>query len=143
TPDQEVALEDFRGNPLVLAFYPADFSPVCSSELALYNELLSEFRKHHAMVVGVSVDSIWSHLAFAREMNLHFPILADFHPKGAVSRQYNAYREDAGECERALYVIDEDGRIAWSHISPIGINPGADGLLNALEDLSRMHPAIR
>jgi len=136
TPDQEISLGDFRGQRLVLAFYPADFSPVCSSEMALYNEILPEFKKLNATVLGISVDSIWCHLAFAEKNNLRFPLLADFHPKGEVSRKYNAYREDAGDSERALYVIDKQGIIAWSYISPVGINPGADGILNALEDLN-------
>ncbi len=136
TPDQEVSLDDFQGQPLILAFYPADFSPVCSSEMALFNEILPEFQKHHASLVGISVDSVWCHLEFSRQKNLRFPLLADFHPKGEVARRYNAYREEAGECQRALYLIDRDGNIAWSYISPIGINPGADGLLKALEELN-------
>jgi peroxiredoxin len=137
TPDQEISLDDFRGQPLMLAFYPADFSPVCSSELSLFNELLPEFRKHNAMLLGISVDSVWCHLAFAQQSNLHFPLLADFHPKGEVAKQYNAFRDDVGECARALYVIDKEGIVAWSYISPVGVNPGADGLLGALEELSR------
>lgn len=135
TPDQEVSLDDFKGQNLVLAFYPADFSPVCSSEMALFNQVLPEFKKLDAMVLGISVDSIWCHLAFGEKNNLRFPLLADFHPKGEVARKYNAYREDDGECERALYVIDREGDVAWSYISPVGINPGADGVLQALEDL--------
>lgn len=137
TPDQHISLSDFRGQPVILAFYPADFSPVCSSEMALFNELLSEFKKFNAIMLGISVDSIWSHLAFAEKSNLRFPLLADFHQKGEVSRQYNAFRDDSGECERALYVIDAKGNIAWSYVSPVGINPGADGVLMALEDIAR------
>jgi peroxiredoxin len=141
TPDQEVSLDDFQGQPLILAFYPADFSPVCSSEMVLYNELLSEFKKHNAMVLGISVDSVWSHLEFARQNNLHFPLLSDFHPKGEVAQKYNAYQQDNGECERALYLIDGNGNIAWSYISPVGVNPGADGVLSALEELSKREAA--
>jgi len=137
TPDQKVSLEDFSGQNVILAFYPADFSPVCSSEMALYNEILPEFKKLGATVLGISVDSVWCHLAFAKESNLHFPLLSDFHPKGEVSRLYNAYRDDEGESERALYVIDKNGIIVWSYISPIGVNPGADGILEALENLSK------
>jgi peroxiredoxin len=139
TPDQTVSLSDFLGKPIVLAFYPADFSPVCSSEMTLYNELLPEFNKYNAQILGISVDNVWSHLAFAKERNLHFPILSDFNPKGKVSKLYNAYHEEDGVSERALYVIDKMGNIFWGYISPIGINPGADGILQALEDLSKTH----
>lgn len=135
TLDQEISLKDFLGKPVILAFYPADFSPVCGSELTLFNEVLPEFKKYDAQLFGISVDNIWSHLAFAKERNLHFPLLSDFNPKGEVSRMYNAYQEEDGLSKRALYVIDKDGVIAWGYISPIGINPGADGILNALEEL--------
>lgn len=135
TPDQEVSLKDFLGKPVILVFYPADFSPVCGSELTLFNEVLPEFKKYDAQLLGISVDNIWSHLAFAKERNLHFPLLSDFNPKGKVSKLYNAYQEEDGLSKRALYVIDKDGVIAWGYISPIGINPGADGILNALEEL--------
>lgn len=136
TPDQSVSLEDFRGTPVILAFYPADFSPVCGDQMALYNEVLSEFHKHHATLLGISVDSAWCHSAFAQARKLHFPLLADFEPKGAVSRLYNAYRAHEGTSERALYVIDGEGIIRWSYCSPVGVNPGADGILEALESLS-------
>jgi peroxiredoxin len=141
TPDQEITLDDFKGQPVILAFYPADFSPVCSSELVLYNQVLPEFKKHNAMVIGISVDSVWCHLAFSQQNNLHFPLLADFHLKGEVARRYSVYREDLGECDRALYLIDKDGNIAWSYISPLGVNPGADGVLRALEELNQKEAA--
>jgi len=137
TPDQKVSFEDFAGRPVVLIFYPADFSPVCGDELAVYNEILPEFQQHNAQVLGISVDNVWCHLAFTKDRNLHFPLLADFHPKGEVAKRYNAYREEEGEAERALYVIDKNGIIAWSYISPVGVNPGADGALKAVEDLDR------
>jgi peroxiredoxin len=137
TPDQTVSLSDFLGRPVILAFYPADFSPVCGSEMVLYNEILPEFKKYDAELLGISVDNIWSHLAFAKERNLQFPLLSDFNPKGAVSKLYNAYHEEDGVSERALYVIDKKGKVAWGYISPIGINPGADGILKALENLSK------
>ena len=135
TPDQRISLSDFAGRPVVLAFYPADFSPVCSNEMSLFNELIDEFRRYDAQMLGISVDNVWCHLAFAKDRNIQFPLLSDFHPKGEVSMAYNAYREQDGESERALYVIDPDGKIAWSYISPIGVNPGADGVLDALERL--------
>jgi peroxiredoxin len=135
TPDQSVSLSEFRGQPVVLVFYPEDWSPVCSDQLGLYQELLPEFQRLGAELLGISVDGIWSHLAFAKDRNLHFPLLADFEPKGEVSRRYQVYRSSDGTSERALYVIDSDGIVHWSYVSPVGVNPGADGILRALEEL--------
>ena len=135
TPSQEVRLSELRGRPVVLVFYPEDWSPVCSDQLALYQELLPEFRNHDAELIGISVDSVWSHLAFAKDRNLRFPLLSDFEPKGEIARLYRVYRAADGTSERALYVIDADGIIRWSYVSPVGINPGADGILRALENL--------
>jgi peroxiredoxin len=136
TPDQRVSLADFRGRPVVLAFYPADWSPVCGDQMALYNEMLGEFSKQKAQLLGISVDGVWCHAAFAGDRKLHFPLLADFEPKGAVARQYGAYREADGITERALFVIDAGGVIRWSFLSPIGVNPGADGIFDALEAIT-------
>lgn len=139
TPDQTVSLSDFLGKPVILAFYPADFSPVCGNQMALYNEILPEFEKYDAQLLGISVDNVWSHLAFAKANNLHFPLLSDFNPKGNVSKLYNSYDDKEGVSKRTLYVIDKDGKIIWGYISPIGINPGADGILKALENLPKTH----
>lgn len=141
TPDQKVSLEDFRGKPLVIAFYPADWSPVCSDEMALFNEVLPEFHKHQAAIVGISVDGYWCHAAFSRHNHFHFPLLADFEPKGAVAKKYGAYREQEGVCERAIFLVDKNGNIAWSYLSPVGENPGVDGVLEALENLSKREVA--
>jgi peroxiredoxin len=137
TPDQKLSLADFRGKPLILVFYPEDWSPVCSDQLALYQELLPDFRELGAELVALSVDGVWCHLAFAENRNLHFPLLADFEPKGDVARAYGVYRSTDGTSERALFVIDGDGVVQWSYVSPVGINPGADGILRALEDLAK------
>ena len=137
TPDQKLSLSELRGRPVILAFYPADWSPVCGDQMGLYNEILPEFQKHGAELIGISVDGVWCHDAFTQQRGFHFPLLADFEPKGAVSRAYGAYREDGGVSERALFVIDKDGKIAWSHLSPIAVNPGADGILDALEALPK------
>ena len=136
TPDQLVSLSDFRGSPVILAFYPADWSPVCGDQMALYNEILSEFHRFKAVILGISVDGSWCHAAFAHDRKLHFPLLADFEPKGAVARSYGVYRDADGFTERALFVIDPHGTIHWSYVSPVGVNPGADGILEALEDLA-------
>ena len=135
TPDESVGLSELRGRPVVLAFYPADWSPVCGDQMVLYNEILDEFQAFRAALLGISVDGAWCHSAFAKQNKLHFPLLADFEPKGAVARAYGVYNETDGTSERALFVIDGDGIIHWSYVSPVGINPGADGILSALEDL--------
>jgi len=135
TPDQKLKLSDFRGRRVILAFYPADWSPVCSDQMALYNETLRLFHKANAVIMGISVDSKWCHMAFAQDRKIHFPLLADFEPKGKVSKAYGAYSEEEGESHRALFVIDEHGVIHWSYLSPDGINPGADGILDALEEM--------
>ncbi len=135
TPDQRLTLSELRGHPVVLVFYPADWSPVCGDQLALYNELHTEFAQFGAQLVGISVDGVWCHRAFSETRHLHFPLLADFEPKGAVARSYGVYRESEGTTERALFVIDRDGVIRWSYVSPVGVNPGADGILLALETL--------
>jgi peroxiredoxin len=137
TPDQNLSLSDLAGRSVVLAFYPADWSPVCSDQMALYNEVLPEFNKFDAEVLGISVDGVWCHEAFARDRRLRFPLLADFEPKGAVAKRYGAYREAEGVCERALFVIDRQGVIFWSYCSPVAVNPGADGILDALERLPK------
>jgi peroxiredoxin len=136
TPDQVLHLSELRGRPVILVFYPADWSPVCGDQVSLYNEILPEFREYGAAILGISVDGVWCHAAFARDRKLHFPLLADFEPKGAVARKYGAYRDEDGTSERALFVLDGDGIIRWSYCSPIAVNPGADGILNALESIA-------
>ncbi|MBB2754602.1 UNVERIFIED_ORG: peroxiredoxin [Rhizobium aethiopicum] len=137
TPDQKLSLDDFTGRRVILAFYPADWSPVCGDQMSLYNHVLSEFRRQGADLLGISVDGPWCHQAFARDRKLHFALLSDFEPKGEVARAYGAYRGAEGVAERALFLIDEKGMIVWSYCSPIAVNPGADGILDALEAL---HP---
>jgi peroxiredoxin len=139
TPDQMVSLSEFRGRTVILAFYPADWSPVCGDQMALYNEVLPEFHKLGAEMIGISVDGTWCHAAFSSARKLHFALLADFEPKGAVARAYGVYRHHDGHSERALFVIDGDGVIRWSYCGPVGVNPGADGILEALESLRTTH----
>jgi len=142
TPDQSVSLNEFRGRPVVLAFYPADWSPVCGDQMALYNEILGEFQEFEAELLGISVDGAWCHCAFAEHNKLHFRLLADFEPKGAIARAYGVYDEKDGTSERALFVINSKGVIHWSYLSPVGVNPGANGILSALEDLKAKNEAI-
>lgn len=137
TPDQKLKLSDFSGKNVILVFYPADWSPVCGDQVTLYNEMLSIFRKYNAEILGISVDSSWCHDAFMGDRKLHFPLLADFNPKGEISKKYGVYNEENGTSKRALFVIDKDGVIQWSYLSPDGINPGADGIIDALETLNQ------
>ena len=134
-PGRTVSLSDYKGQTIILVFYPADWSPVCGDQAVLYNELNPIFQSYNAQVLGISVDGIWSHEAFANHNNLQFPLLSDFEPKGAVARMYGVYRHEDGISERALFVIDPEGIIRWSYVSPVNINPGADGILTALEEL--------
>ena len=134
-PGATLRLSSLRGRPVILVFYPNDWSPVCGDELSLFNEVLDEFRRHDAELLGISVDSVWCHQAYREARHLGFSLLADFEPKGGVARAYGAYRDAAGTSERALFVIDRDGVIRWSYLSPVKVNPGADGILTALEAL--------
>jgi len=133
---RRIALRDLRGAPVILAFYPADWSPVCGDQMGLYNEVLPEFERYGARLLGISVDGMWCHRAFTENRKLRFPLLADFEPKGAVARRYGVYREQDGTTERALFVIDAHGIIRWRYVSPVDVNPGADGILEALEAIT-------
>ena len=135
TLKRPVGPRDYRGTPLILVFYPADWSPVCTDQLALYQELMPEFERLGSELLGISVDGLWCHLAFAKDRNLRFPLLADFEPKGEVSRAYGVYRAQDGTSERALFVLDPAGVVSWSYVSPTEVNPGADGILRALEEI--------
>ena len=139
-PDRSVSLEELRGHPLILAFYPADWSPVCGDQMSLYQAVLPEFEKHRARIVGISVDGPWSHAEYAKQHGIDFPLLSDFEPKGEVARAYGVYRPEEGVSERALFVVDGDGIVRWSYVSPIDVNPGADGILQVLESLNDEAP---
>jgi peroxiredoxin len=134
-PDTTLSLDDLAGRPTVLVFYPADWSPVCGDQLSLYQTAHAQLASHDAHVVGISVDGVWCHRAFARDRGLTFPLLADFEPKGDVARRYGVYRDADGISERALFVLDADGVVRWTHVSQPGVNPGVDGILDALADL--------
>jgi len=136
SPGETISLSSLRGRPVVLAFYPADFSPVCSDQMALYQAVKSEFDRYDAQLLGISVDGVWCHRAFADSRNLSFPLLSDFQPKGEVSRAYGSFDPKTGESQRNLFVIDTSGTVFWSQASPPGVNPGADGILAALDALS-------
>lgn len=135
TPDQFLSLKDYKGKNVILAFYPADWSPVCSDEMAVFNEILEEFKKRNAQLIGISIDGPWCHAAFGKKSNFHFPLLSDAEPKGEIAKKFGVYNSKLGVCDRALFVIDKDGVITWSYLSPMGENPGADGVLDALDSL--------
>lgn len=130
---QALSLDDVRGRPAILAFYPGDWEPVSSEQLRMYQEYLAELRNFDAALIAISVDSIWSHAAFVRALGLSFPLLSDFNPKGHVSCAYQVYSDEEGRSARALFVVDPDGVVRWSRAFPINLNPGIEGTLSALE----------
>ena len=135
TLDQTLTLSGLLGQLVVLAFYPADWEPVSAEQLATLQLFLPDVRRLGAALLGLSVDGIWCHLAFARAHRLAFPLLADTEPKGAVARAYGVYRAEDATSERALFVLDAAGVIRWREVVPPCVDPGADGILTALERL--------
>jgi peroxiredoxin len=135
-PDQdgnEVSLADFRGQTVVLVFYPADFSPVCTDQLSVYQEVLPQFTERKAQLLGISVDGVFCHRAFQSHMNLDIPLLADFHPKGDVARKYGVWAEKHGVSARALVLVDGEGTVEWAYRSPTLEVPGANLIFDALD----------
>jgi peroxiredoxin (alkyl hydroperoxide reductase subunit C) len=132
---EPVRLRDLRGRPVVLVFYPEDDSSVCSSQLALYNEAHRMFEEHSAQLLGISVDDLASHQAFANSLGLQFPLLSDDDSVGDTARAYGVFDESDRVAERALFVLDAEGVIRWRYVAPRGVNPGANGILEALESL--------
>jgi peroxiredoxin len=137
TINKKLSLKDLRGKNVIIAFYPADWSPVCGDQIALYNEMTQFFKKFNAVIIGISVDSKWCHAAYKKHRNIEFPLLADFHPPGEVARQFDVFNEKKGTAQRALFVVDEEGIIRWSYLSPIDVNPGAEGIIEALESITQ------
>ena len=134
---EQISLSDYRGRTVVLAFYPNDFSPVCSEQLSIYQEVLAQIRETGAELVGISTDGSWAHNAFRKQLGLEMPLLSDFHPKGEVSRAYGAYLERWGTPNRSLVLIDEQGIVRWVHAEPTPLTiPGANLIFDALERVS-------
>ena len=137
-PEQDgniVKLEDLRGQTTVLVFYPLDFSPVCTDQLNLYQEVLPELERSGAKLYGVSVDSAYSHKAFQQHLGISIPLLADFHPKGEVAQRYGVYIEGRGHNHRALVMIGPDLVVKWSHRAPTPLEiPGANLIFDALSE---------
>ena len=135
---KEVSLADFRGRKVMLVFYPLDFSPVCTDQLSLYQEVLGQIEELGASLVGISVDSTWAHRAFREKLGITIPLLADFEPKGAVTRSYGAFLDEVGHGNRSLVLVDEEGVVAWVHESPTPLEiPGANLIFDALSAVDR------
>jgi len=133
---EEVSLSDFRGRKLMLVFYPTDFSPVCSDQLSVYQEVLGQIEREGVQLLGISVDSSWSHNAFRKQLGIEIPLLADFHPKGEMSSHYGAYIADFGIANRSLVLIDEEGVVRWAYESPsLTEVPGANLIFDALSQV--------
>ncbi len=131
---EEVSLEELRGQTTVLAFYPLDFSPICTDQLNVYQEVLGDLEARGVHLFGVSVDSAFAHKAFQEHLGITIPLLADFNPKGEVARRYGVYIDDRGHSQRALVMIGPDLRVVWSHRSPSPLEiPGANLIFDALE----------
>jgi peroxiredoxin len=132
---QDVSLSDYRGGKVVLCFYPNDFSPVCTDQLSVYQEVKPELDAAGVTLLGISVDHSWAHRAFRKELGIEFTLLADFHPKGEVASAYGAYLPDWGTTNRSLVLIDEDGVVRWVHESPTPLEiPGANLIFDALSE---------
>ncbi len=130
---KEVTLSGLRGQSVVLVFYPLDWSPVCTDQLNVYQEVLDEFREQGATLYGISVDSAFSHKAFREHLGIEIPLLADFEPKGEVARTYEMYDERRGHAQRGFVVIDPDGKVKHVHKSPSPLEvPGANLIFDAL-----------
>jgi peroxiredoxin len=136
TPSIRIALHGLLGQPVVLVFYPMDWEPLSHDQLVLYQKYADEMARLGGRLLGISVDSVYCHAAFARAARLRFPLLADFQPRGGVARQYGVYRDGQGVSARALFVLDRQGRIRFSHTYPDFLNPGVDELLTTLEALA-------
>jgi peroxiredoxin len=136
TASSRIALHGLLGQPVVLVFYPVDWEPLSRDQLVLLQKFADEFARHGARLLGISVDSVYCHAAFAREAQLHFPLLSDFQPRGEVARQYGVYRNEQGVSARALFVLDRQGRTRFSRAYPDFLNPGVDDLLTTLEALT-------
>jgi peroxiredoxin len=131
---EQVSLSDFRGRKLMLVFYPADFSPVCSDQLSIYQEVLGQIEEAGVQLVGISVDSSWTHNAFRKKLGIDIPLLADFEPKGEVARAYGAYIDKVGHANRSLVLVDEEGTVEWVHEAPTPLEiPGANLIFDALD----------
>jgi peroxiredoxin len=129
-----VSLSDFRGRTVVLAFYPADFSPACTDQLSVYQDRLGEFEERGVQLLGISVDGAFCHKAFQSHLSLTIPLLADFHPKGEVSRAYGVWSEDYGVASRALVMVGPEGDVRWTYMSAALEVPGANLIFDALDE---------
>ena len=130
---KKVSLADYRGRKVLLVFYPQDFSPVCSDQLSVYQEVKPQIAEKGVEMVGISIDHPWAHKAFQEKLGIDTTLLCDFEPKGEVARAYGAYLEKFGHANRSLVLIDEEGTVEWVHESPTPLEiPGANVIFDAL-----------
>ena len=135
-PGKKIKLSDYRGKKnVVLAFYPLDFSPTCSTEHGCLRDDLPQLEAANAQVLGVSVDSAWTHQAFAKQMGIKYPLLADFHPKGSVAEKYGLYEADKGITSRATVIVDKNGKVAWTQNHGLGNARDDKAIIEALKKL--------
>jgi mycoredoxin-dependent peroxiredoxin len=133
---KEIKLSDFAGKKkVVLVFYPLDWSPVCTNEHACFVNDMKQFETLDAEVLGVSIDSVWSHKAYAEKMGIQYSLLADFHPKGAMSEKYGVYMPEKGITGRSIFIIDKGGRVAWAKNYDISVVPDVNEVATALSQL--------
>jgi peroxiredoxin len=129
---KDVKLSDYKGKNVVIVFYPLDWSPICTNEHACFVNDMKQFEKLNAQVLGLSVDSVWSHKAFADKMGISYPLLADFHPRGAVAEKFGLYLGDKGITGRAIAIIDKGGKVAWLKNYDIPVVPDMKEVAEAL-----------
>jgi peroxiredoxin len=135
-PGKKIRLSEFRGKKnVVLAFYPLDFSPVCTGENVCFQKQQLDFEGADAQILGISVDSAWAHAAFQKQLGLTYPLLADFHPKGEVAKSYGLYLEESGITARATVIVDKQGKVAWLKVQQIPEPRANKELLAALKAL--------
>lgn len=137
TENTFISLIDLKGKPAILVFYPGDNTPVCTNQLSLYNEIQTQglFNDYNAQIIGISVNDIHSHYLFVKNLGLTFPLLADDDPLGRVTKAFGVFNEKSQQSERALFVLNAEGKIHWSYVAPINVNPGAEGIFQALDSL--------
>ncbi len=133
---KEVKLSDFKGKKnVVLMFYPLDWSPVCTNEHACVVNDMKKFDSLDAQILGLSVDSVWSHKAYAEKMGINYPLLADFQPRGAVADKFGMFLADKGITGRAIAIINKDGNVAWFKQYDIPTLPAIDEVAQALSQI--------
>jgi mycoredoxin-dependent peroxiredoxin len=133
---KDVKLSDFKSKKnVVLVFYPLDWSPTCTNEHACFVNDMKKFETLDAEVLGVSVDSVWSHKAYAEKMGIRYSLLADFQPRGGMAEKYGAYLPEKGITGRAIVIVNKDGKVAWAKNYDIPVVPDLNEVASALQQV--------